>query len=536
MKGKNILICSIIWIIVFSLYYIIGSSIFMNTNAKLYNDVLFGFDQSRVLFDYTLFKFPHYTQTTHPFFIIMVQPIIFLLNLVIQNKILSVLIFNTFLLTTNLFLFAYMMKTVNIRRSIRYMFVALYAVANGQILMTFIPETFTLSAFFLIIMHIFFIRAYKEKTELNWFFTILLGLISFGITITNVMQFFICLIIVLHKKEKDGKHANISFIKYGVTILILVFGISIAQKLIYKDMSSYFFNRNQMSATTRFIEIKKEPVQKPEIEKANFLHQIIGGGFGNTLLSSEIYKEKTDNGIIGLKYRQDSKRSFIAGILLLSIVIIAVIGLMRKNKKVVYLSSLCLLFNILLHCVFGRSEIHLYAQHYLFLILFIIGYSISKIESIEIRRVIAALIFLVLMYISYFNITKFMEIKDFTDKNYKEKISKEIPKEYLMYYNLTLTGKLKDFTDRGIYFYKEYIFVENSGNYKSIELEINGKTVTLKPENSIKYMSVRTAKDGKYVDIYIVNEIKEKNKNIKFTIYGEKDIFSKEFNSNEIVK
>ena len=134
-------------------------------------------------------------------------------------------------------------------------------------------------------------------------------------------------------------------------------------------------------------------------KKADFLHQIVGGGFGNTLLSSEIYKEKTDNGIIGLKYRQDSKRSFIAGILLLSIVIIAVIGLMRKNKKVVYLSSLCLLFNILLHCVFGRSEIHLYAQHYLFLILFIIGYSISKIESIEIRRVIAALIFLVLMYI-----------------------------------------------------------------------------------------------------------------------------------------
>lgn len=533
MKGKNILIGSIIWIIVFALYYIMGHAIFMNTNAKLYNDVLFGFDQSRVLADYTLFKFPHYTQTTHPFFIIMVQPIIFLLNLVVQNKILSVLIFNTFLLTANLFLFNYMMETVKIRRSIRYMLVAVYAVANGQILMTFIPETFTLSAFFLIIMHIFFIKAYKEKTELNWVFTIILGLISFGITITNVMQFFICLIIVLYKKEKDVKHANISFIRYGFIILILVFGISIVQKLIYKDMSSYFFNKNQMTATTRFIEIKKEPIEK---ENADFLHQIIGGGFGNTILSSEVYTDKTDNGIIGLKYRQDNKESFIAGLLLLSILIISIVSLIRKNKKVVYLSLFCLLFNILLHCVFGRSEIHLYAQHYLFLILFIIGYAISKIESIEIRRVILAVMFLCVMYISYINITKFMEIKDFTDKNYKEKISKDIPREYLTYYNLTLTGKLKDFTDRGVYFYKGHIFIENSGNYKNIELGINGKKITLKPENAIKYMSVRMAKDGKYVDIYNLNEIKEKNTAIKFTIYGEKEVFSKELNSNEIVK
>src|SRR6202040_1985655 len=75
------------------------------------------------------------------------------------------------------------------------LFCLLYAVSLTQLLFTILPETFIFAGCFLILLHLVFLHALERRRRIAWWLLVPLGVLSLGITVTNIVQFAILLTI-----------------------------------------------------------------------------------------------------------------------------------------------------------------------------------------------------------------------------------------------------------------------------------------------------------------------------------------------------
>ena len=184
----------IIFLIGFITYFILGLLLSHYLNTANFWNVLFDLDTPRVLGDLSLRDFNHYRIAVHPLFIIIFQPIVLLLNFIINDSVISIILIQSLLSSVTLVLLYLSVNKICKNNKLSIIMTILFGLSFAQVVYTSAIETYIYAQFFLILLWFFCLLKIDKKIEYwDYIILILLGIGSLAITITNFMQFIIAL-------------------------------------------------------------------------------------------------------------------------------------------------------------------------------------------------------------------------------------------------------------------------------------------------------------------------------------------------------
>lgn len=335
-------------------YFILGVYLsYLYDFSKTY-DLIFGADTSRVLGDMTDVFGNHYRIKVHPLFVMIVAPFIYILNGITLDSVLSVIILSSLIGSLSVVVM-YKIASIYIEEErTKILLMLIFGFSFTNLIFSSSTETFIFSGFFLILLWYFIITLLNKKEKINkieYFYLILLGVISLGITITNIVVFLIIILTLLINKKIKFKKAFL--------IVILVFLLSIFLSLI----------QNFVWHNTPTLLQYKENYQEEE-KYTNYdisipkIKNVIINGFVNSIIASDVRLSDTDN----IYFLNNNSWTVVPVIIFYLLIIYFLIKNGSKNKILNIGVLLTVLFNCCLHTFYGNGEVFLYSCHFIYLV------------------------------------------------------------------------------------------------------------------------------------------------------------------------
>lgn len=382
-----------LFLIIFLVYFIFGIIISYYLNTANYWNVAFDMDCPRVLGDLAIKDYNHYRTTVHPLLIIIFQPLIFLLNFVMSDSIISIIFLQSILATISSFLIYKIVKKISNNSLKSSIITILFALSSGQIMFTAQVETYIYAQFFLLLMWYFFMKKMDKKYELkDYIFVTILGILSLSVTITNFVQFLIGLFFLFTLNKKNNKR-----ILKSILILISVLSLSVLlatiQNIIWPSAPNFF-----VKGINDFITSSSEEnlYISTVITKNNFIN-IMNNCFSNSLYLTKIFFPEG-----GYLLFDNTNITNIFSLCATILAIILNINYLIKRKKEIvndkfYIAvTLSLLFNLCLHLIYGNSISFLYLCHYNFLLLINLVYVSENSFNIKEKYLIFLLVIMLI--------------------------------------------------------------------------------------------------------------------------------------------
>ena len=420
----------IILIIVFFLIFIV-TALILSYEGNSYMVKIFGSDVNRVFKELTVMNSGHYRMKVHPLFLLMLQPIIYIADMLIKNKTLTVLIFQSIMGTGSVGLIYYATSKINKSKKISLLISLIYGFSFTTIMFTSVIESFVFAAFFLILFWSYFIIKMKEDKPLDkkdYFILTILGLFSLGITVTNIVQFAIGLFfLILHKEEKRKfVNALLKSIIIGLIIIIISIVLSKVQQSIWKGTPIYINNLLNF-ATDKSNEEYLYIDCNIDIHR---IKEVSSSFFGYNLISPKLGDEYIDHSN-DIGFKKYNIIAFVAIMSLLLFIIYRIVKSEKKEKKLIIPLLLAFLFNYALHLIYAPKETFLYTQHFTFLIVFVLGI-VSNTKKEKLISIFLAIFLLIQILFNIKGIFDIITIKNTTEDriNKYENQLQELRKEY----------------------------------------------------------------------------------------------------------
>ena len=385
---------------------LIGILLSYNLDFTSNYNLLFESDTSRVIWDISEFIGPHYRASVHPLFVLFMQPIYFFIKTIVVNKMLTIIVLSSIASSLSV-VFIYKILSLftdNIKLKIVVSLCYLFSFSNY--VFTASIEVYNFATLFLIILWYFFIKKYKENNFDRKFYIIivLLGIASIGFTITNFVIFLIVLFILLITKK-------VKFYKIiGIALMVIISTIylSYAQYLIWPETP--FILKNDLTKENTYIDYN---INQQKI------NNVINYDFYKPILSSNLDIEVTS----GYQYTYNNymlvfkDNNFINNVVTTLFYLMLLVLLIRNFKKELFINiglTIALLFNIVLHTIYGNTESFLYSMHFIYLIFIILRINLVNEKNINIKKI--CIIFLTILFLlEIVNNTKvFFQIIDIT--------------------------------------------------------------------------------------------------------------------------
>lgn len=379
----------------------------LKTNIILVEDAYFGLDQDRAFRDLTTWDADHYRTKVHPLFVLFLQPIVRSMNVVIGNSYISVMILQAVVGAAAVTLVCRYLAEIGVPFKGRTLLTLIYGVSFSQLIFTISPETYVFGGLSLIGMHYYVLRCFKSR-KLSVPALVSAGVLTIAITVTNFAQFVIALHFLLKRNLPSYKHAKTIFWRIVIAVLIIASVLAGVQKVLYP--SSLFFGQYLLfpdeefeymdaGGGVGFIAILKtvaagDPVGAMRLAKT---------GFDGCKLFAEAYANLLGRGLIfgefaafdstapqvvkELRFTDFTAAQFCLTLIFNIILISAIAINYRMKDDSAYLQGIfpvllaSLVFNLALHAIYGRAEGYLFSQHYLFLMVFIIGLGYNKLTT-----------------------------------------------------------------------------------------------------------------------------------------------------------
>lgn len=520
---KNIINNKNNYMTVFTLSLILYFSAFflliLCQSANLSGDnIFFGLDCYRNNY---LYAHPLNRIELHPLFPVFIYPFILLAKLSANNVSQSFMIaFSSVIIQAiNVTLFYRMLKK-NVKKSyIVNIFTILYAFLFTNIIHGVVPETFVYASMFYLLMINYVDYLFKTNKELNnndVYIFAGLGILSLGITISNIAPFELILMYVLFNKYLSDKREGFKkFLTVNILIVIgflvlflslnLLFNINILKELHYKlthpdGIISYA--TNSFSVKNFIVQFFVTPIAGPVVDSVGRYYSVA---------SATIWKT----------------------VLLIPCIYAFIKEIATPNKK--HIENILIIifgFNFIFHIFYGANECFIYSQHYIHALFLLIAFGISKID-VDKKWLIAYLIIIIIsnmssviqITIEYFNkfalnqnlITDYALYSLFAlliiilvfikvdIKNRKDLI------KYFVYLSLFVSMMFAVFTKFAFVLYHE---VDRNSQYYEDYSEINGlRQYKFKDDSDyLNYSNGTIFISGTYQPVYIsyVSEIKIK--------------------------
>ena len=387
---------------------LIGILLVYNFDFTENYNLLFDSDTSRVINDMTVLNYGHYRLKVHPLFVILTEPVYFILKGIVINRMLSLVIISSLVTSLTVIYIYKLLAIYNKEKKTNVIISFCYLLAFSNMIFTAGIEIYNIATLFLVI---FWYYVLKKNEDGNFdkyaqFIIIILGVLSMAFTITNSVVFLITLFILLiFKKMNFKKLLTIFLISTGILIAAINFQNTVWHNT--PTLSSDNFNEE-----TDYIDYKFNYKKIKNVIKNNYY---------NSIISSDVYlgrinnnSHSSNNNIISFKSISIPNR------IILTIFYIALTVLMIRNFKYNIFANtgilLTLLFNSTLHFIYGNNSTFLYSLHFLYLFFISFGINISYEKNKTIKKSCILILWVLLIMEIIKNSCCFFKIIKLTEK------------------------------------------------------------------------------------------------------------------------
>ncbi len=394
-KMISIPIESKIFIISMLFNVVIGVLLSYNLDLTKNFNTFFGSDTGRIFGDITSLTYDHYRTSVHPLFVIMAQPIFKIFRGIFINDFIAVIVMSS--LTTSITI-VYIYKILNLynkNKNINIILCLIYLCSFSTMVFTATYETYNYAVLFLVLLWYFAIDKMKKTKITNYSYIILalLGVANFGITITNYCVYLLIVFILFLSKKFELKKLIFAVILSA----ILSIGLNYTQYYIWHS-------------TTKILDTdmvkEKDDFSEKTLGIEN-VERVIKGDYYNSLISSDV-ELKTLYGYdyTNYNYRLIHLEHSIIHYIVIILFYIGTIFIVIRNFKKNILINLGLIgtlaFNSGMHLFYGNTEVFLYSQHFVYLIILLLGINLCSEKNNKIKKVefISLIIFFIIELLS----------------------------------------------------------------------------------------------------------------------------------------
>lgn len=377
----------------FAILYASLGTRFISTLVYDYDGMMFQTDTAEAAEDITEFQTKNHGDTNvHPLFVLFINPIGSMLHMAFSTPV-SIVITNS-LFGMLLILFAYLFFCeIGLPRYQAFTWTMVTGFTASNLLFVSIPERHIFAAFSVTFMYYMIVKRPADTKGL-----IPAGLLSIGITITNFVQYMILFFTSLFHRQPTAlpmtfKRKITTSIRFAILILGLAVLLSILQKWIWPD-TRYFFQPKVYAEETEFIRLPADTAGMSakliELAANMFCYNITAP---TTTINDDLKLAP-----IVLPIKSFSDYSFMGWIALSGwslLILMSVILTMRKPGKWFWFQAgtiLCLLFNVILHMIYG-DDFFLYTVNWTFPVIALIAVAtVDANRSTSIRLTLNALL------------------------------------------------------------------------------------------------------------------------------------------------
>lgn len=379
----------------FVVFYItIGQLLHYKFVTETY-DVYFWADTPRIFKDLTLFiKGCHnnYHSAAHALIVGLVQPVVSLLQSFIRTDYLTLIVLQSVLGSSCVCLVFSLLKNLTGKKKIALICALSYGFSFSTILFCSIPETYIYSAFFQLLFWNYIIHLSKENklSFINILTLSLIGVLCYGINLSNIIFFIIGLVFLLKEVCADNFKLQITnFLKVLTFFGIILIVLSCIQEITYGhvcniiDKLIHYHQGKGGLVDFRYTDFSLSLEKLNDVLVSSFSAPVVLAKFW---LLPNFNRSQMPLPVFAV----NDSFSF-HNIIIFTFCYLLPLGFLFKffnnikNKKfiVLFIFVICVnfLFNLFYGFTYGPSESILFSQNYLCLIFICLGLILSEIKN-----------------------------------------------------------------------------------------------------------------------------------------------------------
>ena len=305
-------------------------------------------------------------------------------------------------------IFKYLRNIIGLPLFLNLLLVVFFSLFSTSILLSFTPETYTYTLFFLVLFNYYAALKLKKNEKISMAALTFAGISVGGLTITNIVKIYLPVLF-----EKDLFK---SWKKVGNAVLRILFSFVVFLLLFLYRMNfdwKYIFNKTSE---------QYEKFSKPKVTP---IWDMITSWFfgGNMIFPGFVIRDYHNKK--GFDYKaifMDVYQSYFS-YLFVGTVLFLMIWSCAKNYKNKLVQVLILSFSvdIFIHCVFkfGLHTSYIYGGHFIFVVPLFLGWLLfSYRKSPKILSLITVFISLLFIYLGINNFYRLMEFYEFLEVYY----------------------------------------------------------------------------------------------------------------------
>ena len=356
----------------------LGLVLFYNFEFKNNLNLLFDSDSSRVIGDASSYFYNHYRSSVHPLFVLIIQPLCFLLNGLTLDRMISLVLLSSLTTSTTVVFIYKILNTIKNNPKQNIIISLVYLFSFGNIVFTSGIEVYNFAVLFIVLLwYYYIIKRDKSFDKYSYILLILLGISTAAITITNFIIYFIILGLLLITKKINIKKTIIISI---ITIIGLI-SLNTFQHFIWKTTPLMW--QKELTKEKEYVTIHKIDI--------NNVKNVLKNDYYNSLISSNIKVKVIKNNF----YNGDNyvllfnKTNYINIILITIFYLLLIILIVRNIKKDLFLNLgllATLLFNTALHIIYGNNSTYLYSLHFIYIFILLFGINLSHEKNNKLKK------------------------------------------------------------------------------------------------------------------------------------------------------
>ena len=306
-------------------------------------------------------------------------------------------------------IYKYLKNIIVLPKKISLLIIAFFAFFSTNILLSFTPETYTYTLFFLVLFNYYAALKMRKGEKIPAPALILAGISVGGLTVTNIVKVYIPLIF--------EKNIFTQWKKFGNVVLRVLASVAIFLLL--------FLNRLDFNFL-RFLEKTEEQYEKFSNPKATPVWDMITSWFfgGNMLFSG--FEVRDYHNKKGFEYKalfMDVYESWIPYLFVAAVLILVIWSSIKnfKNKLVLAL-IISFLVDIVIHCIlkFGLHTSYIYGGHFVFVYPLLIGWLFYAYKNApKTLSFLYSILWILFIYLVLNNVFRMEEFFVFLDKFYQ---------------------------------------------------------------------------------------------------------------------
>ncbi|ROI08450.1 hypothetical protein EGI11_09580 [Chryseobacterium sp. H3056] len=306
-------------------------------------------------------------------------------------------------------IYKYLKNIITLPKKISSSIVLFFAFFSTPILLSFTPETYTYTLFFLMLFNYYAALKLRKNEKIPASALVFSGIAVGGLTVTNIVKVYTPLLF----EEKVFKNGR----KFGNLVLRVLLSVG-AFALLFMYRVNFEF--------LRFFEKSTEQLEKFSNPKVTPIWDMIVSWFfgGNMLFSSFILRDYHNKKGFEYKALFMDVYTGVFPYIFVGIVLFLVVWSYAKNfkNKLVQVLMLSFLVDIVIHCIlkFGLQTSYIYGGHFIFIVPLMIGWLFFAYrESDKMTSILFVLIWALFAYLAFNNVFRMTEFFQFLQLYYR---------------------------------------------------------------------------------------------------------------------